>query len=151
MYTTLSSWVSASICCSILLFQALSMIVSISEFCFKLKEFNESIAILKLVQCVVFPVCSFKCSCSKTYVVNIIVFLSVMFVCDIYLCSFFSLSWKIFIINIVDFGHGRVMIILVNRFCGYVAIVTSLFKLCNEDVLICSGLWKKVGKFGLGS
>ncbi|KAE8573425.1 Gustatory receptor 81f [Halyomorpha halys] len=130
------SSLSALVCCSTIFFHNFYPFLSVAEYLYKLKDLNESISKLQLVRSLVFPDCTSTFQNSKTYLITSIVFIAFISVVDFYLYLFDTTNLKIYILFFLNYAHVMIVVILIDRFSGFVGIVTSLFRKCNDEMLL---------------
>ncbi|KAE8573423.1 Gustatory receptor 81d [Halyomorpha halys] len=133
------SWVSSLVSLCTFLSHSLCPLVSLSELFIKLtlKQLNQSIAKLKQLLRVVFPLHTSEFSHPNTLLFANIVLLFIGFISYVYfLPPIFFLKYVIIVSFF--FQHILIIIILVDRFSGFVGIITSLFRLCNQELELLS-------------
>ncbi|KAE8573426.1 Gustatory receptor 81g [Halyomorpha halys] len=130
------SLLSALFCCLTIFFINFYPFLSISEYLYKIKEFNGLIMKLKSVSSSVFPIFICKFAYSKTLLIISTTFMLFMFILDFYLYLFDSASLKLYILFILNFLNRMMIVILIDRFSGFVGIITSLFRMCNDEISV---------------
>lgn len=132
------SWLPTFVCLLCIFFNNFYLCFSNTELYYKLKELNECITKLKLVWNIVFPVCIFTFPYSKTFLLVNFGSIFLMFVLDLHK-YFFNSTYALFIVYVLFLGHLVSIVILVDRFSGFVSIFVSLFRMCNDELLLfCS-------------
>ncbi|KAE8573335.1 Gustatory receptor 82a [Halyomorpha halys] len=125
-----NSWIYSITYFISLLLQSLYPIISITELFFRMKELNEAIAIVRKVCNVMFPGC---CSMKYTFL-NTYILTSIALLCATWCFSFFYNSKLVVMVVFFPTWCIFLVTVMVDRFSFVMGVVTSLFKLCNEDL-----------------
>ncbi|KAE8573337.1 Gustatory receptor 82d [Halyomorpha halys] len=134
-----NSWIHYCTSATCLLFQSLYPIISITELFFRMKVLNEAIAKLKKVYDIVFPGrCLMKYKFLNTYILTSIASFAAMFIYDVWKFSFINNVKSVVMVAFLGTWHTFLVTVLVDRFSFVVGVVTSLFKLCNDDLSLLS-------------
>ncbi|KAE8573424.1 Gustatory receptor 81e [Halyomorpha halys] len=129
------SWVYSFVSLGTFSLYSLCPLVSLSELFIKLtlKQLNQSIPKLKQLLRVVFPLHTSEFSHPKTFLFANIVLLSIALIIYVYFLPPTIFSNYVIIVSLL-FEHILIIIILGDRFSGFVGIITSLFRLCNHEL-----------------
>ncbi|KAE8573336.1 Gustatory receptor 82b [Halyomorpha halys] len=146
----INSWIYCTTSITSLLFQSLYPIISITELFFRMKELNEAIPKLRKVYSTVFPRRSpMKYTFLNTYFLTSIASLTAMFICDALHVSFVYETKFVVIVAFLYTLHTFLVTVLVDRFSFVVRVVTSLFKLCNDDLSLLSTSISRIKRWRL--
>nr|WVD93565.1 gustatory receptor 11 [Graphosoma rubrolineatum] len=130
------SWVMRGIIYFGVSFQCFYPVMSYFQLFFRLHEFNDFINRIKLASRVLFPVRSFQIPFSKIYLFGNLLLLTIIFVNDA--CSYLSVLFniKIFLMLALRYWVVFLLVVLVEMYSVIVGILTSMFKLCNDQLLL---------------
>lgn len=130
------SWVSNFISFGSFLFHSLYPLVSISELFIKLDQLSYSVAKLKLVSRVVFPFRNSLFRHTRVYLLSNIILLSAIY--SIHFCSRSSFLLLEYVFLGLVFEHVLFVIIIIDKFSGFIGLVTSLLNLCSDELSFLS-------------
>ncbi|KAE8573429.1 Gustatory receptor 81j [Halyomorpha halys] len=110
--------------------------MSVTELYFRLKEFNEAIAKLRRVSNVAFPsFCPMKYKVFNVYLHATIALIAMMNIYDAW--SYFIVLFNskiVLLFALVSALELFLLTVLIDRFSFIVSVITSLFRLCNNDL-----------------
>ncbi|KAE8573428.1 Gustatory receptor 81i [Halyomorpha halys] len=110
--------------------------MSVTELFFRLKELNEAIAKLRRVCNIAFPsCCPMKYKVLNVYLHAITAYIALMNIYDAWLYKSVLFNSKIFIVfALITVLELFLLTVLIDRFSFIVSVITSLFRLCNNDL-----------------
>ncbi|KAE8573422.1 Gustatory receptor 81b [Halyomorpha halys] len=111
----------------------LHLFMPITEFFIKIKEFNKSIAIMKVVRNA-FPILSCELLYFKTYILPLLAFLAIIILENAPTTGFSAYHFLLFMNLVLGCRSVAIIMNFGERFAGHLGIVTKLLKLCNDEL-----------------